>query len=73
MIKKDYRPIINSLLDLCDTTDLEDLECTLKSAVEVVGLAIRNRNVARDTERFMRAIDPWFDPKHPMNATERKS
>ena len=67
-IRKDYRPTIEAMLDLCDTTDLLDLAQTLENAAAMCRFAQQNRDEERAQLKFLADIAPWFDLSHPMNA-----
>lgn len=66
-MKRDYRQAINGLLDLCDTTDLDDLISTLENAAAVCRYAKKNGDEERAARKFLKDISPWFDVDHPMN------
>ena len=66
---KDYRTAVDKLLDLADPHDPLDLAQTCENVAATLRLAAKMRDEKKETERLMRAVDPWFDPTNPLNAT----
>lgn len=64
---KNYRAIIDKLLDLADPTDPLELAQECENAGQVLRLAASQRDEAREMRRAMAEVEPWFDPSHPIN------
>lgn len=68
---RDYRDSINKFIDLCDTTDLDDLISTFDNLHKLFIRARQNYDSKREREKLMAAMEPWFDPCHPLNHPSR--
>jgi len=64
---KNYRAIIDKLLDLSDPTDPLELAQACENAGQVLRLAASQIDAAREMRRAMAEVAPWFDPSHPIN------
>lgn len=64
---KNYRVIIDKMLDLADPGDPIELAHCCENMAAVLRQAAAQRDIRRETERAMAAVAPWFDPNHPIN------
>lgn len=58
---KNYRAIVDKVLDLADPHDPIDLARTCESAGATLRLAAKLRDERRDAEKLNQAVAPWFD------------
>ena len=64
---KNYRVIIDKLLDLSDPADPLELAMNCENAAQVLRLAASQRDERLEADRLNKAVEPWFDPKHSIN------
>lgn len=60
---KNYRVIVEKILDLADARDPLDLAQTCESAAAALRLAAKLRDERREAEQLNEAVAPWFDPR----------
>lgn len=72
VMPKNYRAIIDKLLDLSDPTDPYELAQERENAAAVLRLAASQRDKAKETAKAMAAVAPWFDPAHPINERDTR-
>jgi hypothetical protein len=66
-VPKNYRAIIDRLLDLADPTEPLELAQACENAGQVLRLAASQRDIAKEMRKAMEEVAPWFDPSHPIN------
>ena len=60
IMTKNYRIIVDKLLDLSDPHDPLDLAATCENAAATLRFAAKLFDEKREYEKLMRAVEPWF-------------
>ena len=64
---KNYRRVIDGMLDLADQADPNDLLRMLEVCAGGFRELIAQEQRRKEEVQRLDAVGPWFDPQHPLN------